>query len=41
MDITLYDKVKEAASLNPVKPSKAAIMRQALEIGLQQILENK
>jgi len=41
MDKALYDMVGEAAELNPVKPSKAAIMRQALEIGLQIMMESK
>ena len=41
MDAELYALVGEAAELNPVKPSKAAIMRQALAIGLQVLINGE
>lgn len=35
----LYDLVQEVTDLDPVKPSKAMVMRQALKIGLDTLLE--
>ena len=39
MGAELYQLIQEVTDLDPVKPSKAMVMRQALKIGLDTLLE--